>query len=319
MENEFRGHVAVVNAEGRLVGWAGDPEARFYLRSSAKPIQALSIVSSGAYRAFSVTPKELAVCCASHSGSFEHQETVRGLLAKAGLTEAHLQCGTHMPGDVEANRALIASGLKPTPVHNNCSGKHAGMLITAKHLGASLDDYLHPEHPVQQSILGNLTLLSGVAPEHMHIGIDGCGAPVHNMPLHAMATAFARLAYSAGLPSRLREAARMVRRSMATYPHMVAHQGHFNSELLVAFGGNCVAKAGAEALLCAGFVRERLGLAVKISDGSFRAMPPIVVRILNLMELPARPLSKLARFARIPIQNCRGEEVGGIEAVDFSL
>ena len=225
VENEFHGHVAIADAEGRLVGWVGNPEARFYLRSSAKPLQALSVVASGAYEAWRMTPQELAVCCASHSGSAEHQETVLGLLAKAGLGEEHLRCGTHMPGDTEASRDLITRGRKPTPAHSNCSGKHAGMLVTAQHLGASLEDYLSPDHPVQQAILGNLSVLSGLAPEEIHIGVDGCGAPVHNLPLRAMATAFARVASRRNVPGGLRAAALAVRRATAAHPHMVAHRG----------------------------------------------------------------------------------------------
>ncbi|MBM3501331.1 MAG: asparaginase [Armatimonadetes bacterium] len=319
IENEFHGYAAVADADGRLVGWVGDPGARFYLRSSAKPLQALSVVASGAHEAWGMTPKELAVCCASHSGSLEHQETVLGLLAKAGLSEEHLLCGTHMPGDADAARSLATRGAKPTPVHNNCSGKHAGMLVTARHLGASLDDYLSLDHPVQQAILGNLSRLTGLELDAIHIGVDGCGAPVHNLPLRAMATAFARLASRRGLPEGLRGAALAVRRAVSAQPHMVAHRGHFNSELLAAFGGDCVAKAGAEALFCAGFAASGLGIAVKIGDGSFRAMPPIVLRILRQMGLSPKPLAALAPFERLPVHNCRNEAVGWVEATDFVL
>jgi L-asparaginase II len=319
IENEFRGNAAVADAGGRLVGWVGNPEARYYLRSSSKPLQALSVVASGAFEAFGMTPKELAVCCASHSGSLEHQETVLGLLAKAGLGEEHLRCGTHMPGDAEAARALIARGAKPTPVHNNCSGKHSGMLVTAKHLGASLEDYLSLDHPVQQAILGNISVLAGLAPEEIHIGVDGCGAPVHNLPLRAMATAFARVASRRNVPTGLRAATLAVREATAAHPHMVASHGNFNTELLAAFGGDCVAKAGAEALFCAGFAESGLGLAVKVGDGSFRAGPPIVMRLLREMGLPAKSLRKLARFTQLPVRNCRGEEVGSVEATEFAL
>jgi len=309
----------VADADGRLVAWAGNPEARFYLRSSAKPLQALSVVASGAYRAWRMTPKELAVCCASHSGSLEHQETVLGLLAKAGLGEEHLRCGTHMPGDARASRDLIARGQKPTPVHNNCSGKHAGMLVTARHLGASLEDYLDLDHPVQQAILGNLSVLSGLAPEEIHIGVDGCGAPVHNLPLRAMATAFARVASRRNVPAGLQTAALAVRKATGAHPHMVSARGDFNAELLAAFQGDCVAKAGAEALFCTGFARSGLGCAVKIGDGNSRAMPPVVMRILRQMNLPANALTKLERFGRLPVRNCRGEEVGWVEATEFML
>ena len=193
------------------------------------------------------------------------------------------------------------------------------MLVTAKHLGASLEHYLSPEHPVQQAILGNLSVLAGLDPAEIHIGVDGCGAPVHNLPLRAMATAFARVASRRGIPAGLRGAALAVRRASAAHPHMLAHRGHFNTELLAAFEGDCVAKAGAEALFCVGFAKSGLGFAVKIGDGSFRAMPPIIMRLLTQMGLPTAPLRKLARFARLPVANCRGESVGWVEAAEFAL
>jgi len=319
IENEWHGCIAVADPEGRLVAWAGNPKARYYLRSSAKPLQALSIVASGAYKAWRMTPKELAVCCASHSGSLEHQQTVSGLLAKAGLGEEHLRCGTHMPGDGEASRELILQGRKPTPVHNNCSGKHSGMLVTAKHLGASLDDYLNLDHPVQQAILGNISVLSGLAPEEVHIGVDGCGAPVHNLPLHAMATAFARVATGRNVPRGLRAAALAVRKATGAHPHMVAGHGNFNTELLAAFAGDCVAKSGAEGLFCAGFASRGLGIAVRVGDGSHRPQPPIVMRILHQIGLPVASLQALERFEQQPVHNCRGEAVGWVEATEFTL
>ncbi|MGQ9733344.1 MAG: asparaginase [Candidatus Zipacnadales bacterium] len=319
IECEFYGDIAVADARGRLVGWTGNPEARYYLRSSAKPLQALSVVASGAYKASGMTPRELAVCCASHSGSFEHQTTVLGLLAKAGLTETDLQCGTHMPGDAAAYNDLLKRDAKPTPIHNNCSGKHTGMLITAKHLGAELANYLSLDHPVQQMILKNIAMLSDLDPSDIHIGVDGCGAPIHRLPLHAMATAFARLASRQNMPEELRPAALVIRRAMAAHPHIVSSHGSFNTEFLAAFKGDTVAKAGAEGLFCAGFAQAGLGFAVKIGDGSARAMPPIVMRILELLGLMGKVREKLGAFLRLPILNCHGQNVGWIEPTAFQV
>lgn len=319
VENRHHGSIAVADAEGRLVGWLGDPEACFYLRSSAKPIQALSVVASGAYKAFGMTRKELAVSCASHSGSDEHRETVAGLLARAGLGPEHLRCGIHMPGDAAARRELEATGGKPTPLHNNCSGKHAGMLVTTRHLGAPLDTYLSRGHPVQQMILSNLSVLAGVDPSDIHIGVDGCGAPVHGLPLRAMAMAFARVASRKGIPDRLRPAALAVRKATGAYPHMVASRGNFNTEFLAAFAGDAVAKSGAEALFCAGFAQAGVGLAVRIGDGNSRSMPPIVMRILAELGLPASARRKLSRFQRLPVINCHRRRVGWVEATEFAL
>ncbi len=319
VENEHYGHVAIADAEGRLLGWAGDPHTRFYLRSSAKPLQALSVVASGAYEAFGMTPAELAVCCASHSGSREHRETVAGLLAKAGLGEEHLQCGTHLPGDPEARRELEATGRPPTPLHNNCSGKHAGMLVTTKHTGAPLGTYLSLDHPVQQTILRNLSALSGVPLEDFHIGVDGCGAPVHRLPLSAMATAFARAASGKHAPEELQPAALAIREATAAYPHLVSSRGDFSARLIGALRGDTIAKGGAEALFCAGFASLGVGFAVKIGDGSFRAMSPIVLRILELIGVKASVRRALAEFERLPVTNCHGDQVGWVEAEGFRL
>jgi len=319
VENEHHGSIAVADAEGRLVGWVGDPHARFYLRSSAKPLQALSVVASGAYEAFGIAPKELAVCCASHSGSLEHQDTVAALLAKAGLGPEHLRCGTHVPGDAEARRALEVAGEAPNPLHNNCSGKHAGMLLTAQHLGAPLETYLSPDHPVQQAILRNISVLSGVPMADIHIGVDGCGAPVHRLPLSAMATAFARVASERRLPDALRSAAVAIREATAAHPHIVSSRGDFSARLIAACHGDIVAKGGAEALFCAGFASLGLGFAVKIGDGSFRAMSPIVLRIMALIGVRAAVRRALAEHERLPIDNCRGEQVGWVEAAEFGL
>jgi L-asparaginase II len=319
VETETHGHIAVADADGNLMGWAGSPEARYYLRSSAKPLQALSVVASGAYEALGLTPKELAVCCASHSGSFEHQEAVLSILRKAGLSEDDLRCGTHAPGDAEARNALIREGRAPTPVHNNCSGKHAGKLATAVHIGAPVGGYLDRNHPVQRTIVGNIRALSGVPADEIHIGVDGCGSPVHCLPLRAMALAFARAASHRAIPDDLAAAAFAIRKATGRYPHMVASHGDLNTDVLAAFAGEAIAKSGAEGLLCIGFAEPAVCVAVKVLDGSFRAMGPIIVRVLEQLDLSRARLKQLAKWRRRPVTNCRGEEVGWVEATEFVI
>ena len=319
IESEFHGDIAVADPQGNLVGWAGGPGAAYYLRSSAKPLQALGIVATGAYKALGMTPKELAVCCASHSGSHEHQETVLGLLKKAGLSEEQLQCGTHMPGDAAARNELTVEGRRPTPVHNNCSGKHSGMLVTSAHLGAPVESYLSLDHPVQELILANLSAMSGVPAKDIHMGVDGCGAPVHCLPLRAMATAFARAASRSNMPGGLRPAALAIRKAIGAHPHMVSGHGSFNTNLLAAFEADAYAKAGAEALFCVGFAKAGLGVAVKIGCGTTRAMGPILMRILDQLGLDPAALEKLADYRRQPVTNCRRQRVGWVEATDFAL
>jgi len=194
VESAHRGALAVVDMNGRLVASLGAPAQPVFVRSCAKPIQALALVCSGAADAFHVTEEELAVVCASHSGEPEHVRLVASLLAKAKLDVHHLQCGIHLPFDAPSRRALAATGTEPSALHNNCSGKHAGMLVTARHLGLPLDDYTDPEHAVQVAIRGLLAFLAGLEPGEINVAVDGCTAPTFQLPLRGFALAFARLA-----------------------------------------------------------------------------------------------------------------------------
>ena len=194
LESLHRGAVAVVDARGKLVASLGNPKQPVYLRSAAKPFQALALVCSGAADAFGVTEEELALICASHSGEARHIALLESLLHRTGLCAEQLRCGIHPPYDAKARRALIEAGLAPTVLHNNCSGKHAGMLATSKHLGLTLDDYTDPEHGVQTAIRGILAFLAGLEPDEIEIGIDGCAVPAFYVPLRSFSLAMARLA-----------------------------------------------------------------------------------------------------------------------------
>jgi L-asparaginase II len=242
-------------------------------------------------------------------------DTVRSLLRKAGVHEEYLRCGTHDPVDDTTRRALLCAGEPARPVHNNCSGKHAGMLATAQHLGAPLDRYLDLAHPVQQQILTNMELLTDTPRDEFVIGVDGCGAPTHGLPLRAMATAYARFAAGA-LPGELGGAAKRLGDAMAACPDHVSGTGSFNSVLLSVAGGSLVAKDGAEALFCVGHRERGLGLAVKVGDGSGRGLTAVVIRALTgLKWLDLAQLRALDAFIQPPVKNCHGDTVGEVRAV----
>jgi L-asparaginase II len=194
LESLHRGAAAVVDARGKLVASLGNPKQPIYLRSAAKPFQALALVCSGAADAFAITDEELAVICGSHSGEARHIALLEGLLRRTGVRADQLHCGIHPPFDAQARRALVEAGLSPTVLHNNCSGKHAGMLITAKHLGLALEDYADPEHGVQTAIRGLLAFLAGLEADEIETGIDGCAVPSFYMPMRSFSLAMARLA-----------------------------------------------------------------------------------------------------------------------------
>lgn len=318
IESTHFGRVAICQADGRLLAGAGDTEGVQFWRSSSKPIQALSVVTSGAADRFELTQRELSVCCASHSGSAEHIETVRGILAKLDLSESDLNCGAHWPGDIEERNRLIRAGEEPTQLHNNCSGKHAGMLATARALNAPVGGYLDFEHPVQHMIALNLSLLSDVPQEQFAIGRDGCGAPTVAMSLAAMARAFARLASPDDLPDALPGAARRICDAMAAEPVMVSSRGSFNSELLRLGAGEFVAKGGAEGLFCMASRSRGIGIAVKASDGSGRAHPPAIISLMRAAKMDV-PEELAERFERVPVTNCHHETVGYVEAAQIDL
>jgi len=314
-ESHHLGDLVIADADGKVLRAAGNPERVAYFRSAQKPLSALAVVQTGAADRFGLTATELSICCASHSGSRMHVVTVQGILEKLGLDETALQCGVHDPGDAEERARLVRAGEKPSPLHNNCSGKHAGMLASALALGAPVASYLERDHPLQRLIARNVAAMTGLPEERLQYGADGCGAPVIAVPLTAMATAYARLANPADLPDDLHAAATRIVAAMAVAPDMVAAPGAFNSELLAAGEGRLVAKGGAEGAFLVGLQDpRRLGIAMKIADGSSRALPSVTLAALEVVGgLSAGARGRLQRFRRPAVTNCHGTHVGDIE------
>lgn len=318
VESTHFGSVAICQADGRLLANAGSREAVQFWRSSSKPLQALSVVTSGAADRFNFTQRELSVCCGSHAGSAEHIATVRGILAKLDLDESGLNCGAHWPGDTDERNRLIRERSEPSQLHNNCSGKHAGMLATARALDAPTEGYLNFDHAVQRLIAVHLSLLTNVSVEQFAVGRDGCGAPTVAMPLPAMARAFARLASADELPDELPDAARRICDAMAGEPVMVSSQGSFNTELLRLGAGEFVAKGGAEGLFCMASRSLGVGIAVKCSDGSSRPHPPVIISLMRKARIDV-PDALAERFERVPVTNCHSDTVGHVEAAEIAL
>jgi L-asparaginase II len=305
-------HAVALDERGETVATFGDAHLLTYWRSTAKPFQAIAVVATGAADAFGLTPKELAIACGSHAGSAEHVAIVRGMLAKGGLTETDLRNGTHEPFDATERERLIREGLKPSRLHGNCSGKHAAMLLAAKHLGAPLDSYCEPTHPVQQLIAQGL--IAATDDERLTATVipDGCGAPIWASPLNRIALAFHRFvtgAFAFGAATkRLAEA-------MATHPEMVAGKGHWNTQLIAATQGQFVGKGGAEGLF-AGAFRDGRAIAIKVQDGNHRATPVATLALLrHLGWLPDSALNELADFAQPPVKTLDGRIVGHLRVV----
>lgn len=317
VESIHRGDIAVVDSAGRLVAGLGDPEKLTYWRSSAKPIQVLPLVECGAADRFGFTDAEIAVMCASHNGEDFHLATVRSILGKIGLGESALKCGTHLPYHDPSARALLASGGKPVEVHCNCSGKHAGMLALAVHMGFPVEDYWKPGHPVQRTLLEAVARMAGMEPASIVLGVDGCGVPVHGLPLSHMALAYARLASGFALSAERSRACRRIVRAMQAHPEMIGGTGRVCTAILTAGQGLLAAKAGAEGVYCVGHVLAGYGIAVKVEDGNGRAAGPAVLEALRQMGgLPKSAL--LEPFVQPIVTNNRNEQVGFLRAA-FNL
>ncbi len=227
VESIHCGAIAVVDARGRVLASAGDPEIVTYPRSTAKPIQVLPFVELGGPRHFSLNERELAILCASHSGTDDHFNVVSGIQAKIGVSERDLLCGVHDPMDKPTAIALRKRGEEPTPNRHNCSGKHTGMLAQAMLRGLPKEEYIDPRHPVQQLIIKVFGEMTDMPVEQIGIGIDGCSVPVFALPLHNMALAFARLADPSSLAPERAAACRQITHAMMAHPDMVAGPGRF--------------------------------------------------------------------------------------------
>ena len=281
VESRHRAAVAVADVAGKVVLHAGDIERPVYARSAIKPLQAIAMVETGAAEAYGVSDAEIALACASHNGEPRHVETARAWLARIGCGVSDLECGAHLPYDEAAMHALLRGRGEATPAHNNCSGKHAGFLTLARHLGAPTGGYVRYEHPVQQRILGVLESLTGLDLGAAERGIDGCGIPVIGIPLGNIALAMARFADPYDQPDARQSACARLRSAMAAEPFMIAGSGRFCTRVIEATGGRALVKSGAEGMYCGALPDLGLGVALKVDDGNGRAAQTIMGHILQ--------------------------------------
>lgn len=303
-------------------GTGSDPAAALplvFARSAVKPLQAVPLVETGAADRFGLDAAELAIASGSHVGDEPHVATVRSLLAKAGLGPEALACGPHPPLDRAVADRLVRRGESPTCEHNNCSGKHAGMLAVCRHLGFSITGYTAADHPVQRLVTTTLRELAGVGEEEMIAGIDGCGVPAFALPLAAWARAYARFGSAGGLSPTRAGAVERIRRAIAARPTMVAGTGQFDSLVAEQLGPSVLVKTGAEGTLAGVVVRpgRTTGLAVKAHDGGLRAARAVMARLLDLLAVAPQPAARdlLDRWSRERFVNHAGVVVGELRVV----
>ena len=315
VESAHRGAFVVVDAAG---GWresGGDVEAPVFPRSAVKPLQALVMLESGAADRFAVSDAEIALACASHGATPAHVTAVAAWLARMGLGPQDLGCGADAPLDADAATALDRAGRAPGRLHNNCSGKHAGFLAVALHLGAPLDSYLDPDHPVQQRVAAVLADLGDCEPAVAPLGVDGCGVPTWGLPLAAIARGAAALARPDGLGARRAAAARRVVAAMTAHPIMVGGPVRFDTVVMSAAAGAVVVKGGAEGVQFAILPGPGLGIALKIDDGAKPAAEAAMAALLARHgDLDSTTLAALAPWRQAPVLNTLGHPVGLIGA-----
>lgn len=312
IESIHRVHAVVVDGTGGVVKSVGDPTFVTFLRSAAKPFQALPLVTSGAADAFGLTEEELALCCGSHSGEPRHVEVALAMLAKAGVSPSLLQCGTHGPRSKLAKDSL--KGARATTLHHNCSGKHAGMIMLQKHLGGEPADYWKPDAACQKAILDAMREVSGC--DTIALGTDGCSVPNFAMPLQNAALLFARLAMPQGVRAETAAALSRLRDAMTRHPEMVGGGESFDTDLMGASEDRLVCKAGAEGSEGVGDLASGMGLFVKVEDGASRAVAPATVEALRqLAWLEGRAFEVLGDWWMPTLANWSGRPVGRVKPV----
>jgi L-asparaginase II len=310
-ESRHRGAWALCDAAGKLVTSGGDVHVPVYPRSATKIFQAIPMVESGAADAFGFIEEELSLACASHNGEAEHVRVARSMLAKAGMREEQLECGAHWPIRAEAAHALARAGGTPLAVHNNCSGKHAGMLALARKLGVDPQGYVEAAHPVQQQVANTLARYCEVEPARLPVAIDGCSVPTWAMPLSAMAAGFARLTQPGEAA-----AARLIA-AVRSAPFMVAGTGRFDTRLMQAVPRLFI-KVGAEGVYCGAIPHAGLGFALKCDDGATRAAEVAIAGLLAGAGVwSTEEAQALEGFAREESRNWRNIPVGDVHAIRF--
>ena len=303
------------DAKGTIHLQLGDIDTPIFLRSTAKPFIAAAAIEAGVRDAFGLTMEEIAVMSASHSGESFHVNAVQSILQKIGLDASALQCGAHAPYNEAAAEALRAHGIVPSALHNNCSGKHAGILALCRVMGADPASYLELEHPAQRAILAFCARMSDDDPHAWPLGVDGCGIPVYATSLRKGALAFARFASLEGIEARDAMALLVVRDAMVSHPEFVCGTHTLDTDLMRVAGGAIACKAGAEGVHGVAAIPEGLGFVSKVIDGSSRARGPSTMALLSrLGVLDAERAAKLDGYARPVVYNRAGRVAGEVRA-----
>ncbi len=313
IESIHRGFGAVADREGNVLAGFGDPETPVFWRSAAKPFQAMPFLEGGGAAAFALSQDEIALACASHAGEPLHVETARSMLEKGQFTETDLRCGVHAPSSDSSAAALVRAGQAFTQLHNNCSGKHAAMLLACRMFGFDPKTYDAPDHPLQRRIRARIAFYAMFPEDEIEIGIDGCSLPVFRLPISRLATAYARLLAPDRLPSESAEAFSARRAAVAAMtgrPFFISGTGQFTTRFLEAGAGRWIGKEGAEGVYAIGVEAPAVGIAFKIDDGGGRARSAVAMDLVG--KFGGGAPAALGEYARPCLRNARGTPVGEV-------
>ena len=304
IESIHRGDIAVARYDGNVLYQCGDIDYMSFMRSAAKPIQAIAVLECEVAEKYGLNLSEIAILMSSHSGEKIHIDVLNEILRKLGIGINALQCGTHDPLGIDAAKELISKGQITNSLHCNCSGKHLGQIAAVLMKGLPLVDYYKLDGGIQPDILDIISKFSGVDETQIELGIDGCGIPVYGMPLRNMAFAYANLCNENFMNRKYIKSQNYVISAMTMHPEMIGGKGRFDTELMRHFGDRLIGKFGDEGIYCVGLIGKGVGIAVKIEDGHTRAL-----KIIKNEEI-----APMKDFWNPPIKNHRGEIVGEIKA-----
>ena len=316
VECSHRASIAIVDGNGDVVRHHGNVESPIFPRSAVKILQAMPMVESGAADAFKLTPQEIALTCASHIGEKQHAHTAECILHKIGLGEPDLECGCHRPTSLPRHEAMIRDNETLTQLHNNCSGKHAGMLALAQQKGWDSKGYVEQTHPVQQSILGTMEMMFGCDMSHAPVDVDGCSAPAWAVPLKNMAYAFAQVADPSRLPTEKEHAVCTLRDAVTANPYYIAGTKKFDTTVMQALGDKAFIKVGAMAVHGIALPEYGLGIAIKVDSGFSQASETIAINLMHqigvLDGISDDAMDTLKPYLEPQLKNCRDIPFGSV-------
>lgn len=317
IESRHHGDLVIVNGNGKILYAVGDPRRFTFWRSAAKPFQAIPFLESGGMEAFHIQPHELALMTSSHGGEPAHVDTILSILSKIGYDNTYLDCGIAAPMYSPAADTILRGGHTYQSTHNACSGKHASMLALGKLLGFSMENYLHADHPIQQIMKKTIAACCDMCPQDVVLAVDGCGVPVFGMGIDRMALAYARFSKPENYFEPVRaDVLKEIRSAMTGNPFYVAGTNRLDTILMEVTKGRLVAKLGAEAVYNIGVVDEDLGICLKIDDGSYRAIDPVIIDVLNSLDLISKDeFQQLRSLWKPVVKNHRGEIIGELQPV----